>query len=49
MPCRTVYMISDYAKIGKQMRESEAGVFTPHGYVVRTEELQPLPDSRAAA
>ena len=26
------------------MRESEAGTFTPHGYVVRTEELQPLPD-----
>ena len=26
------------------MRESEAGAFTPHGYVVRAEELQPLPD-----
>lgn len=26
------------------MREDESGVFTPHGYVVRTEELQPLPD-----
>ena len=25
----------------RQMRESEVGVFTPHGYVVRTEELQP--------
>ena len=40
----SVYNLLDYAKIGKQMRESEAGVFTPHGYVVRTEELQPLPD-----
>ena len=39
-----LYELLDYAKIGKQMRESEAGVFTPHGYVVRTEELQPLPD-----
>ena len=38
------YALLDYAKIGKQMRESEAGTFTPHGYVVRTEELQPLPD-----
>ena len=40
----SVYALLDYAKIGKQMREREAGVFTPHGYVVRTEELQPLPD-----
>ena len=40
----SVYDLLDYAKIGKQMRESEAGVFTPHGYVVRTEELQPLPE-----
>ena len=40
----SVYDLLDYAKIGKQMRKSEAGVFTPHGYVVRTEELQPLPD-----
>lgn len=40
----SVYALLDYAKIGKQMRESEAGTFTPHGYVVRTEELQPLPD-----
>ena len=39
-----IYALLDYAKIGKQMRESEAGVFTPHGYVVRTEELEPLPD-----
>ena len=45
MPCRTASMpFLDYAKIGKQMREDEAGVFTPHGYVVRTEELEPLPD-----
>ena len=40
----SVYDLLDYAKIGKQMREDESGVFTPHGYVVRTEELQPLPD-----
>ena len=39
----SAYALLDYAKIGKQMRESEAGVFTPHGYVVRAEELQPLP------
>ena len=40
----SVYALLDYAKIGKQMREDEAGTFTPHGYVVRTEDLQPLPD-----
>ena len=40
----SVYDLLDYAKIGKQMREDEGGVFTPHGYAVRTEELQPLPD-----
>ena len=40
----SAYALLDYAKIGKQMRESEAGAFTPHGYVVRTEELRPLPD-----
>ena len=40
----SAYALLDYAKIGKQMRESEAGTFTPHGYVVCTEELQPLPD-----
>ena len=40
----SVYDLLDFAKIGKQMRESEAGTFTSHGYVVRTEELQPLPD-----
>ena len=40
----SVYALLDYAKIGKQMREDEASTFTPHGYVVRTEELQPLPE-----
>ena len=40
----SAYALLDYAKIGKQMREDEAGVFTPHGYVVRTEELEPLPE-----
>lgn len=28
-----------YAKIGQEMRESEGGVFTPHGYVVRNKEI----------
>jgi len=40
----SVYDFLDFSKIGKQMRENEVGTFTPHGYVVRTEELQPLPD-----
>ena len=40
----SAYALLDYAKIGKQMRESGAGTFTPHGYVVRTEELEPLPE-----
>ena len=39
----SVYDLLDYAKIGEQMREDESGVFTPHGYVVCTEELEPLP------
>ena len=29
----------DYAKIGKEMREGEEGVFTPQGYVVRNGEI----------
>ena len=28
----SVYALLDYAKIGKQMRESEAGTFTPVSY-----------------
>ena len=39
-----VYELLDYAKIGRQMREAENGVFTRHGYVIQMEELQPLPD-----
>ena len=39
-----VYALLDYAKIGRQMREAENGVFTQHGYVIQTEELKPLPD-----
>ena len=39
-----VYALLDYAKIGKQMREAEKGVFTPRGYVIQMEELKPLPD-----
>ena len=40
----SVYDLLDYAKIGKQMREAENGVFTRSGYVIQMEELQPLPD-----
>ena len=29
----------DYSKIGKEMREGEGGVFTPHGYVVQNGEI----------
>ena len=39
-----VYELLDYAKIGKQMREAENGVFTRSGYVIQMEKLQPLPD-----
>ncbi len=39
-----LYELLDYAKIGRQMREAENGVFTRHGYVIQMEELQPLPD-----
>ena len=39
-----LYALLDYAKIGRQMREAENGVFTQHGYVIKMEELKPLPD-----
>lgn len=39
-----VYELLDYAKIGKQMRVAENGVFTRSGYVIQMEKLQPLPD-----
>ena len=39
-----LYELLDYAKIGRQMREAENGVFTRSGYVIQMEELQPLPD-----
>ena len=39
-----VYALLDYAKIGRQMREAENGVFTRSGYVIQMEKLQPLPD-----
>jgi hypothetical protein len=29
----------DYSKIGKEMREGEGGVFTPHGYVLQNGEI----------
>ncbi len=31
-------------KSANRCAKSEAGAFTPHGYVVRTEELEPLPE-----
>ena len=39
-----MYELLDYAKIGKQMRAAENGVFTRSGYVIQMEKLQPLPD-----
>ena len=39
-----VYELLDYAKIGKQMRAAENGVFTRSGYVIQMEKVQPLPD-----
>lgn len=38
-----MYALLDYAKIGKQMREAENGVFTRSGYVIQMDELKPLP------
>ncbi len=34
-----VYAYLDFSKIGKEMREGEGGVFTPHGYVVQNGEI----------
>ena len=39
-----LYELLDYAKIGRQMREAENGVFIRSGYVIQMEELNPLPD-----
>ena len=39
-----LYELRDYAKIGRQMREAENGVFIRSGYVIQMEELNPLPD-----
>ena len=39
-----VYALLNYAKIGKQMREDEGGIFTERGYVVPEGELLPLPE-----
>ena len=39
----------DYSKIGKEMREGEGGVFTPHGYVVQNGEIAQAYRSGAAA
>ena len=36
----SVYALLDYAKIGKQMRESEAGAFTPHGGIAAAARLR---------
>jgi len=34
-----VYAYLDLGKIGREMREGEGGVFTPHGYVVQNGEI----------
>ena len=34
-----VYSCLDFEKIGKEMREGEGGVFTPHGYVLQNGEI----------
>ncbi len=34
-----IFQWLDYAKIGKEMRENESGVFTPNGYVVQDGEI----------
>ena len=34
-----IYACLDFDKIGKEMREGEGGVFTPHGYVVQNGEI----------
>lgn len=34
-----VYEYLDFAKIGREMREGEGGVFTPHGYVAQNGEI----------
>lgn len=34
-----IYECLDFGKIGKEMREGEGGVFTPHGYVVQNGEI----------
>ena len=45
MPCRTAYMIfSTMQKSASRCARAKPVRSPPHGYVVRTEELQPLPD-----
>ncbi len=34
-----IYECLDFGKIGKEMREGEGGVFTPHGYVLQNGEI----------
>lgn len=34
-----IYEYLDFGKIGREMREGEGGVFTPHGYVVQNGEI----------
>ncbi|KTE90715.1 hypothetical protein AT727_24170 [Desulfitobacterium hafniense] len=34
-----IYECLDFGKIGKEMREGEGGVFTPHGYVIQNGEI----------
>lgn len=43
-----IYECLDFGKIGKEMREGEGGVFTPHGYVVQNGEIAKTYQSGAA-
>lgn len=38
----SVFEKLDFAKIGKEMRTSEGGVFTKYGYVVQNQDLKPV-------
>lgn len=44
-----IYECLDFGKIGKEMREGEGGVFTPHGYVVQNGEIAKTYQSGDAA
>lgn len=40
----TVFEMLNFAKIGKDMREAEKGVFTRYGYVLQNDKLKPQPE-----